>query len=46
MEEMNSTLDKDEFIDASKRLYETLTIFDKDLILAFSEKWEAKRSLL
>lgn len=30
MEEMNQTLDWEEFVDASKRLYETLTVFDKD----------------
>lgn len=36
MEEMNQTLDLEEFVDASKRLYETLTVFDKDMVLAFS----------
>ena len=39
MEELGQSLDLDEFIDASKWLYQTLTVPDKDLILAVKDKW-------
>ena len=34
MEELGQTLDLEEFVDASKRLFDTLTVPEKDLILA------------
>jgi len=40
MEELGQTLDIDEFVDASMRLYDTLTVPEKDLILAPNEKWQ------
>ncbi len=42
MEELAQTLDLEEFVDASKRLLDTLTIPERDLILATGEKWEIK----
>ena len=41
MEELGQTLDIEEFVDASKRLFDTLTIPERDLILAISDKWQA-----
>jgi len=44
MEELAQTLDKDEFVDASMRLYETLKIPEKDLLITASEKWDNRRA--
>lgn len=40
MEELAQTLDTEEFVDASKRLFDTLTIPERDMIMATNEKWE------
>ena len=43
MEEMGQTLDCKDFIEALKRLYNTLTVTEKNRLLAVSHKWEVKR---
>lgn len=43
MEELGQTLDCAEFIEATKLLYNTLTINDKNKLLAISQKWESVR---
>ena len=44
MEEMSQTLDEDEFIDAVGRLYDTLSVLDKNKILKLKDKWNANKS--
>ena len=43
MEEIGQTLDCSEFIDALKRLYNTLSITEKNQLLATSHKWDVER---
>jgi hypothetical protein len=43
MEEMGQTLDWGEFINALKRLYNTLSVTEKNELLATSHKWEVER---
>ena len=43
MEELGQTLDIEEFVDASKRLFDTLTIPERDLVLAISDKWQTRK---
>lgn len=39
MEDLEHTLDLEEFIDASMRLYDTLKLPEKNLILSMKDKW-------
>jgi hypothetical protein len=39
MEDLEHTLDLEEFIDASMRLYDTLKLPDKNMILSMRDKW-------
>eukprot|EP01016_Furgasonia_blochmanni_P003579 TRINITY_DN11408_c0_g1_i10.p1 TRINITY_DN11408_c0_g1~~TRINITY_DN11408_c0_g1_i10.p1 ORF type:complete len:745 (+),score=192.61 TRINITY_DN11408_c0_g1_i10:195-2429(+) len=44
MEEISSTLNLEEFIDASERLFKTLTVWERDnVLLNFKKKWEERR---
>ncbi len=43
MEDLEHTLDLEEFIDASMRLYETLKLPEKSLILSMRDKWSIKK---
>lgn len=43
MQELGQTLDEEEFIDATKRLYNTLTISEKNILLAIKQKWQHQR---
>lgn len=44
MEELEHTLDLEEFIDASMRLYDTLKIPEKNLILLMKDKWSTRKN--
>ncbi|CAI2384299.1 unnamed protein product [Moneuplotes crassus] len=43
MEELEHTLDLEEFIDASMRLYDTLKLPDKNMILLMKDKWSIQK---
>lgn len=43
MEEMGQTLDMNEFIDAAKLLYNTLSVSEKNKLLAINHRWEIER---
>ena len=40
MEELEQSLDLEEFIDASMRLYDTLNLPDKNSILSIKDQWQ------
>ena len=44
MEELGQTLDEDEFIDALSRLYDSITIPEKNIILQQKQKWDKSKS--
>lgn len=46
MEELGQTLDADEFVDATKRLYKTLTVPEKNMLLQTNTKWDEVRDKL
>ena len=43
MEELGQTLDAEEFVDASGRLFETLTIPERNTLISFKHKWEENK---
>jgi len=43
MEEMSQTLDQNEFIEATKMLYNTLSVHDKNKLIAINHKWEVEK---
>jgi hypothetical protein len=43
MEEMGQTLDISEFIEATKLLYNTLSVYEKNKLLAINGRWEYNR---
>jgi len=43
MEDLEQSLDIEEFIDASMRLYDTLKITEKTLILSLKDQWDHKK---
>jgi hypothetical protein len=45
MEDLEHTLDLEEFIDASMRLYDTLKLPDKNTILSMKDKWSAHKQM-
>jgi len=45
MEDLEQTLDLEEFIDASMRLYDTLKLHEKSLVLNIKDKWEPSKNL-
>ena len=45
MEDLEHTLDLEEFIDASLRLYDTLKLPEKNLILCMRDKWTKSKTI-
>lgn len=43
MEELEQSLDVEEFIDASMRLYETLKLPEKNIILSLKDQWQKEK---
>lgn len=44
MEELGQTLDLNEFVEAAKLLYNTLSVHDKNKLLGTNHKWEQEKS--
>lgn len=44
MEDLGQNLDEEEFIDAVCRLYEVVSVPDKNILISNKEKWDKERS--
>lgn len=44
MEELGQTLDEDEFIDAIGRLYDSVTVPEKTILMQQKQKWDKSKS--